>query len=1415
MRSNFVSQNQGHLLITKLLLPDDDISKVMGAYVKQYPKTIKLSQLNEAGIFTAADLLNTRLHICAVIEGITIEAWQAIFRECKVKYRDCIQQVRWLSTQEKLPHEIEQLGLSQRTTRALVDTGITNFEQIACLTFADIIYISRLDSWALGELIKVLQDKSVEELPPINCNPRGVSEVSPHPPTIWPSMRAAYERQSKISSNQQKLQTDNVINQITDKDQLVWEIKNRPDFGRKLVKADLEETDLSRAYLYRADLSWANLRGANLQGANLTEANLMGTNLQKVNLKEVNLRGATLIGADLKEANLSGLNLFMVDLTQADLRDVNLDATRLSNCKLYGANLSRVKLYKAHLNWANLAGTNLSEVDLSGANLNGVDLREADLTGADLRGADLRKAKIDERTQLGHGKMRAKLDNTTHIPDKWRLTWGLAKDTEQTSLKSSLSNRSIGDGLETIQSQTHASVRDILDLEKNNISSSTVETRSSEISSRKREYLLAIEFHLITHSLSNVVGDYPQLIKQLNNANIFTIDDLLNSYLHECAKIENIAIETWGKIFKRFKQGYIWRLDRVRKLGKGTSPYAITQLGLSRQTVNCLIITGITNFEQLTKLTFADVFCIKQFGSSGFGQVLSVFRNELRSLNSESPYENRIKGLEDHSLDSTNILDCNQTVTSLHTSVETLPLSIRARNMLMRNGIQTIHKLLKTPDSEIESIRNVGTQTFAEILAIKKQILAATDQVIHIDEKQLPLSETRVEVPARVTISKSNHLLANDFPQQDSELYTIVGNYPDVVKELNDIAVYTADDLLNSRLYECVIIRQITLEIWEKIFTELKKAYRGIIRTGQRLSIKKSHPYEIEQLELSTRTENCLFRAGIIDFYLLTRLTFADALCIKNFGPLTLSEIIAVLREKRDVINSFLSKESSDKILQIPNEAASNVYLQDTLISLSDYQFLKQMGIPLDKIKVSRLALPVSTEGILKILKIDTIDTLVTQGKTVLKANIGIKGEEHIRILTKSLKTYCTWLPTQANWDEEVADKGISPLYWVWLKETTLEKLIDNLLSHLSNEKYRTIIRLRFGLDGGGLRTLEQIGKTLGLSKQRIRQIEHDVMGKLLIKSAQDGLIRALHISIGNEMKTQGGLMTVLQLQKPVADLTGVGEIDLDGAILLLLSLRPSQFIQLDKGKRWGLKDAPLNLIGPLSGQLIESLDKVHGPLSLTSLIEQLKNSNLTQQDDIDWLVSSGFIEACLSTNDYFEMTEDSEWSLTQWRKGRTEEIVKALRKLGKPSHFTEIAAIANEMLPPSQRASARVYHAQLSNKPHLFIWVGSGTFGLVEWGLKRTRFYRDIAEELLQNRGEPLSFEEIFPVIKAEREASPESIKFMLANSRFRQYPNNKYGLASWTEESEDGDEVDTDDDFFDDLKRKLFDDLSDENED
>jgi RNA polymerase primary sigma factor len=59
-----------------------------------------------------------------------------------------------------------------------------------------------------------------------------------------------------------------------------------------------------------------------------------------------------------------------------------------------------------------------------------------------------------------------------------------------------------------------------------------------------------------------------------------------------------------------------------------------------------------------------------------------------------------------------------------------------------------------------------------------------------------------------------------------------------------------------------------------------------------------------------------------------------------------------------------------------------------------------------------------------------------------------------------------------------------------------LDEAVREALGHLS-EREQDVVRLRFGLDDGKIRTLEEVGREFGVTRERVRQIESKTLAKL------------------------------------------------------------------------------------------------------------------------------------------------------------------------------------------------------------------------------------------------------------------------------------------------------------------------------
>ncbi|HET9869671.1 MAG TPA: sigma factor-like helix-turn-helix DNA-binding protein, partial [bacterium] len=85
--------------------------------------------------------------------------------------------------------------------------------------------------------------------------------------------------------------------------------------------------------------------------------------------------------------------------------------------------------------------------------------------------------------------------------------------------------------------------------------------------------------------------------------------------------------------------------------------------------------------------------------------------------------------------------------------------------------------------------------------------------------------------------------------------------------------------------------------------------------------------------------------------------------------------------------------------------------------------------------------------------------------------------------------------PNAKSMGDFIEDKGVESPAQSTFRRLRSEKI--HRLIHSLNDKEQQVLAMRFGFEAGSPRTLEQTGKCLGVTRERIRQIEEKALQKI------------------------------------------------------------------------------------------------------------------------------------------------------------------------------------------------------------------------------------------------------------------------------------------------------------------------------
>jgi hypothetical protein len=140
--------------------------------------------------------------------------------------------------------------------------------------------------------------------------------------------------------------------------------------------------------------------------------------------------------------------------------------------------------------------------------------------------------------------------------------------------------------------------------------------------------------------------------------------------------------------------------------------------------------------------------------------------------------------------------------------------------------------------------------------------------------------------------------------------------------------------------------------------------------------------------------------------------------------------------------------------------------------------------------------------------------------------------------------------------------------------------------------------------------------------------------------------------------------------------------------------------------------------------------------------------------------------------------------ALSKWTEFKRRDAANvgaaALRILGRPAHFRELAQKIGALFPDLRDINERVVHNALVCHPERFVWVKQGTYGLKAWGIARSPYIKDRLIELLSESTYPLPYWHLKEKVLEVCNCKETSVRMTLDLNRtvFKKFDGDQYGL-------------------------------------
>lgn len=338
--------------------------------------------------------------------------------------------------------------------------------------------------------------------------------------------------------------------------------------------------------------------------------------------------------------------------------------------------------------------------------------------------------------------------------------------------------------------------------------------------------------------------------------------------------------------------------------------------------------------------------------------------------------------------------------------------------------------------------------------------------------------------------------------------------------------------------------------------------------------------------------------------------------------------------------------------------------------------------------------------------------------------------------------------------------KDVSDLF-----STTLLGILDHLPA-----RSRSIIEARFGIGTDAPKTLEEIGQSYQITRERVRQVIGSALGFLSQEKSHPSLGQVVD-SIEQALSERHG---VIKSEDLLEKLTLKSKKE-RGALLTFLealSVVKEEKITKEFERLYRLKDFSLSRLKKITDVVKTLLEEAKDAMEAKDLYTLFKKvmSDVSEQELFD----------LLSVSREVKQNVFGKWGLSGWSdikpRGTREKAYLVLKTSGKPLHFRDIANLIDSYgLQKKKKSHPQTVHNELI-KDKRFVLVGRGIYALSDWGYKRGTV-KEVIADILRASAEPLSKEAVLARVLEIRQVKKSTVIINL-NTYFARIGKNAYTI-------------------------------------